>query len=485
MEEAINDQAVQDEALKDLKERLPETPVKPPEKAPEPAQDKSLRVDYHIIDEPRGDRVSMFLNAFKAVLEHTGYRGVLDTYARASAKCARCANACHLYQTTKDDRDIPCYRTNMILDIYKRYFTYGGKLKAAILGERGLTEEDIDDLKESLYRCTACRRCILECPMGIDHGLMTHLGRYVLSEMKIIPKALRVSVIEQLEGETRNTSAIPKPALIDSLEFLEEELKEATGQDIKFPLDVEGVEYLFVPAVSDFMMEADTLMGNAAVMHATGYASRWTIGTENYDGINYGLFYSDWALDHIIRQLCQEAERLKARQIMIGECGHASRSAKVFVPVFGRELARPVVNCMEFAYDMMKQGKLKLRKDAIKEKVTYHDPCNIARSGWIVDQPRELLKAFCTNYVEMSHGGRENYCCGGGGGTVSIDEIHEFRMEVGGRVKVEQLKETGAEIVVAPCANCKKQIRELIDYHKLDMELVGLHDLLLKAIIWD
>jgi Fe-S oxidoreductase len=446
---------------------------------------KDLKATYHIIDEPQGDRVTMFLRAFAAVLKYTGYKGVLDAYSRSSAKCARCANACHLYQVTGLDRDIPCYRTNMILDIYKRYFTPGGRIKALILGDRDLTEDDIDDLKESLYRCTACRRCMLECPMGIDHGLMTHLGRYILSEMGIASKALRVSVIEQLEGKTRNTSAIPVPALVDTIEFLEEELLEMTGQEIKFPLDVEGSQYIFIPAVSDFMMEADTLMGNAALMHAVGYADKWTIGTKNYDGINYGLFYSDWALDHIIRQLVEEAERLKCPEIMIGECGHASRSAKAFVPVFGRELKRPVISCMEFACDMLKQGKLRLDPDVIKEKVTYHDPCNISRTGWIIDQPRYILKSFCKNYVEMTPNGRDNYCCGGGGGTVSIDEIHEFRMELGGRVKMEQMKATGAHYVVAPCANCKKQFRELIDYYKLDMELVGLHDLILKAIIWD
>jgi len=58
-------------------------------------------------------------------------------------------------------------------------------------------------------------------------------------------------------------------------------------------------------------------------------------------------------------------------------------------------------------------------------------------------------------------------------------------MELGGRKKAEQMKATGAHYVVAPCANCKKQLRELIDYYKLDMELVGLHDLVLKAIVWD
>jgi len=459
--------------------------LKPEGKEEEPSVNTELKAKYHIKDPPTGDRVTAFLRAFAAILKYTGYKGVLDAYSRASMHCSRCTASCHLHEVSGKDKDIPCYRTNILLDIYKRYFTPGGRLKSLILGNGDLTEEMIDEYAESLYRCTACRKCMLECPMGIDHGLMTHLGRYILSEMGISSKALRVSTIEQLEGATHNTSAIPVPALKDTIEFLEEELLEITGQEIKFPLDKEGREFAFFPAVSDFMMEADTLMGNAAVMHATGYADKWTIGTENYDGINYGLFYNDFILDKVITQLVDEADRLKAEKIMIGECGHASRSAKMFVPVFGRDKQKPVVNCIEFAYQMLKEGKLKLNPDVIKERVTYHDPCNIARSGWIVDQPRYILKNFVKDFVEMAPNGAENYCCGGGGGTVSIDEIYDFRMELGGRKKVEQMKATGAYYVVAPCANCKKQLKELIDYHKLDMELVGLHDLILKAIIWD
>jgi Fe-S oxidoreductase len=82
----------------------------------------------------------------------------------------------------------------------------------------------------------------------------------------------------------------------------------------------------------------------------------------------------------------------------------------------------------------------------------------------------------------MEPNGRDNYCCGGGGGLVSIDEIHTFRMEVGGYVKAKQLEETGAEIIVSPCANCKKQLRELVDHYNLPCRVVGLHDLILEAI---
>jgi Fe-S oxidoreductase len=142
-----------------------------------------------------------------------------------------------------------------------------------------------------------------------------------------------------------------------------------------------------------------------------------------------------------------------------------------------------VVNCVDLSYRRWKEGKLRLRPNAIEEKVTVHDPCNISRSGWIVRQPRELMMAICGNYVEMAPHGELNYCCGGGGGTVSIDEMHDFRMDVMGKVKADQLKATGADIVVAPCANCKKQLRELIEHYKLPMRVAGVHELLYKAVI--
>jgi [DsrC]-trisulfide reductase subunit K len=443
-----------------------------------------LPVRYHVEDFQVANRPRRFLEAFAAILKHTNYRVALDHYIRISAKCARCSVACQVYGATGDPHDVPCYRSELLLSVYRRHFTVSGILRGRLLGDPGLTDEKVQEMAASFYDCTACRRCHFECPLGIDHALITHLARYILSEIGIAPRALVVSTREQLIGKTGNTSGIPVPALLDSLEFLSESMQEERGLEIPFPIDQEGAEYLFLPPVSDFMMEADTLMGNAAVFRATG--DSWTIGTGYYDGINYGLFYSDHVLERVLQKVHAEAERLKVKKILIGECGHASRAAKYFYPSFcGGRSALPVVNIMEYTHQAWKQGRLKLKADAITEPVTYHDPCNIARPGWIVQQPRELLKAFCNNYVEMTPNGRHNICCGGGSGTVSIDEIRPYRTTVGGRAKAEQIRASGAKYCVAPCANCKKQLRELMEDNGIDCQIVGLHDLLYKAIIFD
>jgi Fe-S oxidoreductase len=433
--------------------------------------------------DPR-ERPRRFLEVFATILKHTNYRLALEHYVRVSAKCSRCSAKCHIFQATGDENDIPCVRSELLLSVYRRHFTVSGALRGRLLNDPGLTEDRIEAMAESFYDCTACRRCYFSCPMGIDHALLTHLGRYILSEIGVVPRALAVSVREQLTGATGNTSAIPVAALRDGLEFLTEEMREEKGLEIPFPIDQYGAEYLFLPAVSDFLMEAATLMGNAAVFRATG--DSWTVGTGYFDGINYGLFYSDHVLEEVLRKVRAEVERLKVRKILIGECGHASRTAKYFYPTYcGGRQATPVVNILEYTHEAWTQGRLKLDPNAIAEPVTYHDPCNLARPGWIVEQPRELLKAFCRNYVEMTPNRRDNICCGGGGGTVSIDEIRPYRTLVGGRAKADQIRATGAKYCVAPCANCKKQLRELVEEQGVDCEIVGLHDLLYKAVVFE
>ena len=75
--------------------------------------------------------------------------------------------------------------------------------------------------------------------------------------------------------------------------------------------------------------------------------------------------------------------------------------------------------------------------------------CDMSR--WIVKQ--------CIDeslYREMINDPLNNFCCGAGGGAWAMPYDDE-RLAYG-KVKADQIKETGAEIVVAPCHNCRDQI---------------------------
>ena len=300
--------------------------------------------------------------------------------------------------------------------------------------------------------------------------------------MRIIPKPLQVAVRNQVEGKFHNIMNMPLPALEDTVEFLQDDLQELTGRDIPIPIGKKNVTDVFFPPVSDFMSEAEPLMGHAAVMYALGLADDWTISDQVYDSKNYGYYYSDWIFERIMKAIVEDTQRLGGKTILIGECGHATRASQIGAASWHGPHAPRVMNSIELLYQGVKQGQIKLNPNAVAEKVTYHDPCNIGRNYGLIDEPRYILKQFCKNFVEMTPSGKYNWCCGGG--PSSMDDTKPFRMDVSGKIKAEQLKRTGADIVVSPCANCKKQIGELIEHHGLAMRRSGLHDLVLKAIQW-
>ena len=434
---------------------------------------------------PSDNRVDLFLQAFDEALKHELYRFPLKAYLETCAKCGNCTFQCHLTADDASNKNyLPPVRSDLLRKVYKRRHTLLGKLYAKLTGKGSLTEADIDEMYESFYRCTMCRRCALECPMGVDNSLITRIGRVSLSAADMVPNNFRVSVDAQLNAPTFNTSAIPEKAFIDTLEFLDEEMEEMTGLPIKFPVNQEGAEILYLAPVSDYIMEADTLMGCAMTFYAAD--ADWTVGTgAASDAINYGIFYDDRWLKAVVEQLYEEIKKLRVKRLVMGECGHATKTQKVFSEYFGGKLPFEITNMFDVTSGYIRDGKIKLDPAQNPDPVTLHDPCNLSRMGGLTEPMRFVLKAAAANFVEMEPHGEENYCCGGGGGTVGFEEIYEFRMEVGGAKKVEQLRETGAKFLAAPCANCKKQLRELVDFHELDMEVVGIHDLVAKAIIWD
>jgi Fe-S oxidoreductase len=144
-----------------------------------------------------------------------------------------------------------------------------------------------------------------------------------------------------------------------------------------------------------------------------------------------------------------------------------------------------IINCMEWTADLIRAGKLQFDKTQNPQPVTYHDPCNFAKSCGIIEAPRIIVKATCADFREMTPHGASNWCCGGGGGLSAMNEIREFRMAVSGVKKHQQINATGATYVAAPCANCKRQLGQLMEHHKESISIGGVHDLFSRAILVD
>lgn len=86
-------------------------------------------------------------------------------------------------------------------------------------------------------------------------------------------------------------------------------------------------------------------------------------------------------------------------------------------------------------------------------RVTYHDPCHLAKAQGIRQQPRNLLKLIPgVNLVEMKEPDR---CCGGSG-TFSMTH-YDLSMKVL-QHKMNNIMETGASVVATCCPSCTLQL---------------------------
>lgn len=112
--------------------------------------------------------------------------------------------------------------------------------------------------------------------------------------------------------------------------------------------------------------------------------------------------------------------------------------------------------------EYIETGRVKIDKTKHQQLTTVHDPCNYVRKSQMMlgdhqgENIRWVTKACVDNFVEMSPTMLNNHCCGAGGGAWAMPYSDE-RIAYG-KHKADQIKATGAELVVAPCHNCRDQI---------------------------
>ena len=393
----------------------------------------------------------------------------LKMWMEMCAHCGLCSDTCHFYLANdRDPKMVPAYKSKKILEAIKK--------------KEKIDEATVDELYDRVYgECTMCRRCTMYCPFGIDVASIVASARSLCNSQGKVPEHLLKAVTTHLESG--NQMGVTREELIDTLEWMEEELQEELpGATI--PIDKKGANVLYVLNAREPKFYPMDISQAAMVFYLAG--EDWTMSSKGWDATNLAMFMGDIEGASTISQMVRDtAEELGVRRVVVTECGHALRSLQFESPIWlGRDHKFEVVHSVLLFSEYLREGRIKLDKSVFaNERCTYQDPCNVSRNGGLARAGREVVRYLTDNFVEMEPHGEYNFCCGGGGGFIPMAGPFRARRLKAGKVKAEQIRATGATICITPCHNCYDQLRDLNKEYDLGIRVLSFKEMFEEALI--
>ena len=409
----------------------------------------------------------------RAILEaNRGAR--MRSWLSICARCGLCADSCFFYLAhDKDPTMSPAYKVKATLgELYRRK----GRVDRAFLQE----------VYEIVWgRCTMCRRCSMFCPFGIDLATMIGVARACCNSQGILPEGLARAKANILASG--NQMAVSLEDWVETCEWMAEEYAEEVA-GLEIPVDKKGVKYMYTVNPREPAFYPQDLGQMAQILHVA--EESWTVPTKGWDCTNLAMFAADKAVASIpVKNMYDMAQELGVEQILMTECGHAYRSGAFEGPYYlglpGGRPPLPVKHAVQLFWEyIVRDGRIQIDPaKKITEPVTIQDPCNQSRNGGLHQMLRELARALCTDFRDMNPNREYNHCCGGGGGFIPMGAEFKKRRMQSGRIKAEQIRATGAKLVITPCHNCFDQLNDLNKEYELGVKIVSFKELITECMI--
>jgi Fe-S oxidoreductase/CheY-like chemotaxis protein len=398
--------------------------------------------------------------------------------------CGLCTESCHYVLANPGDVTYaPAYKADRIRKIFKRHIDWTGQAIPWWVGAKSVfTDEELEELKDIAFgKCTNCRRCTINCPMGVDFAVLNRMTRGLLVHVGVMPEG--VAVVSKDQWEIGNQMGVLKEDYLETIEWMSDELVEAVGDSkAAIPIDKPNADVVYSINPREVKYDPRTISDAAKIFYYAG--ENWTMPSEGWDMTNFGLFSGDDELGGAVaRHLFEKVTELKGKKLVISECGHGYRSTRCEGQNWaGMDIDFEMESSLVTMLRYIREGRIKVdpRKNDIS--ATFHDSCNNGRSCGMFEEPRELLQMVVKDFREMYPNRAENYCCTGGGGAMSMSEYAPRRLK-SAKIKADQLKATGAKVVVTSCHNCVDGLTDLIKHYKLDMKVTQLVNLVAEALV--
>lgn len=401
-------------------------------------------------------------------VEETGMVGVgsITDFTRrelmaldACVSCGRCEAACPAFEAGK-----PLSPRDVVQDLQGHMTLIG----ASLAGNNG--SDDIEGAgsdgaalhgdtvaAETIWSCTTCSACIDVCPLGIrPMDYLTDMRRFLIGE-----GALRGSPATALQKSQRvgNPWGLPP----------DERFDWAEGLDVPTTKERPDFEVLYwVGCAASYDRRVQKVARSVVRLLEAANVHYAVLGNdERCTGESARRMGDEFLFQELAEQNVATLSENNVRKI-VTHCPHCFNSLRNDYPQMGGEYE--VIHHSQFLSELAEAGRLPLddaSDDAI-QKVTFHDPCYLARVNGISEEPRQLVQLAITppakasstaaaTMVEMPRNRQQTACCGGGGGRMWFDDAIDERV---GQSRVDEALATGADTVAVSCPFCLVMIND-------------------------
>jgi Fe-S oxidoreductase len=347
-----------------------------------------------------------------------------------------------------------------------------GKFEAFYLGGKNLLSWAIssgklnwtENMAKIFYQCSVCLACTQQCQIPEFHN---YAGEWLMAMRE---EAVRLGYGPMPE-QARYTEHIMKeynPYMEkhqDRLKWLPSHIKQTPGAKLAY----------FVGCTSSYR-EQNVAISTAEILNSLNIDFRILKEERCCSSPIYMTGQVEKARE--IAEKNVNAFKEANIEKIITSCAGCYRTLKeTYRTKFNLDHGIEIYHLPEFLLNKLKNGEMKFNK-SINMKITYHDPCHIGRHMGIYEQPRELLtKIPGIELIEMARNRQNAWCCGSGGGVRSaFKELSSFAA----RERIQEAKETKAEVIVSSCPFCLNQFKDKIEDNEI--KAVDLSELVRKAL---
>ena len=402
----------------------------------------------------------------EALLNEVG--GWVATQLEACTRCGICAAACPFYETTKDPQTTPIWKLDLLRRAYEQRSTALGRLKVSLRLEKPVSQADLEHWRDlNFSTCATCNRCSVTCPMGIAIGPLLHELRDRLADAGAVPENLKRMRSTVLKDD--NVFGFPSDERAGWVEYMDE------PPDDLYQRKQAEVVY-FVGCVTSFAPRAQRIA--EAFVHILDAA-----------GINFTILGgAEACCGFPLRAggMLAEAEAL-IRKNIAAVWASGAQTVVFTCPAcrlmwmeeyHERMPGIRLVHSTEMIAELLAQGRLKLKD--FQTSVTYHDPCDLARTGGVFEAPRAVLGAIPgVELREAAERRQSGLCCGGGG---DVEMVNPQGVKQVAQATATRLAQPGAALLATACPQCTRVLEEGMKKAKPEMKVLDICEIVARAL---